>query len=63
MASTPYQTSDAFLRAADLVAVATTTPTSSSPYGFTLAQATAIITGLNAVIALLKAEGDAVINA
>lgn len=57
MASTPYVTTDTFLRAADLTAVVTTTPTSSSPYGFTLAQATAIITQLNAVIALLKVAG------
>lgn len=38
-------------------AVVTTTPTNSSPYGFTLAQATAILTLLNEIRAALVEKG------
>jgi predicted RecA/RadA family phage recombinase len=40
-----------------IAAVATTAPTNSSPYGFAQAQAAAILSQLNLVIAALKAHG------
>lgn len=46
-----YATADQTVAAATSVAVATTAATNSSPYGFAQAQADAIVTNLNAVIA------------
>ena len=57
MANTPYQTTAPLLSASNLTAVVATTPALTS-YGFTQAQATAILTQLNAVIALLQAGGE-----
>jgi hypothetical protein len=57
MANTPYQTTGTLVSASNLTPVVTTTPALSS-YGYTQAQATAIITQLNAVIALLQAGGE-----
>lgn len=56
MANTPYQTRDQLLSALDLVAVPTDAAATTS-YGYTQAQADAIVAQLNAVIALLKAGG------
>jgi hypothetical protein len=55
MSSTPYQTSDSILKASDLVAVPTTASTSTTPFGYSQAQADAIVAQLNAIIALLQA--------
>ncbi len=41
----------------DLTAVATTAATNSTPYGYAQAQADAIVTQLNLVIAVLQANG------
>jgi len=60
--NTPSVTTETLLRAYDLTSVATTGATASTPYGFTEAQANAIVTQLNAVIALLKADGAAAIQ-
>lgn len=57
--ATPAVTTNARLSAADLVSVAVTGATNSTPYGYTTAaQANAIVTTLNAVVALLKAGGE-----
>lgn len=62
MSSTPYQTTDTLLRAADLTAVASTGTTTTTPYGFTTAaQADAVVTQLNLIIALLKAHGTSAV--
>lgn len=45
-----YSTTTATVPAATAVAVATTSATNSSPYGFSQAQANAIVTGINAAI-------------
>ncbi len=48
------------VQAGAITPVATTTPTNVSPYGFTLAQASAIIANLNAVTAALVGMGGIV---
>lgn len=45
------------VQAATIAAVATTAATSTSPFGFTEAQANAIISGLNSCVAALKNLG------
>ena len=62
MAATPYQTTDTLVRAYDLTAVATTAPTATTPYGFSQAQATAIITQLNLIITLLQKAGTSAVS-
>ena len=58
MSSTPAQTTASVVKAADLVSVATTGSTTTTPYGFTTAaQADALVAQVNAIIALLKAAG------
>lgn len=62
MSNTPYTTSDSVLRGYDLSAIATTAPIQTGAYGFSQAQATAIITQLNAIIAMLEAGYNAVVS-
>lgn len=65
MASVPYNTSITVTTAIDtLTSVATTGASSSSPFGFTTAaQADAIVSQLNKIIALLKLQGAEADNA
>jgi hypothetical protein len=63
MASTPYIVTDTFLRAVDLAAVTTVNPTTTTPWGFTTStQAAALVTQVNAVVALLQGLGYTVIT-
>lgn len=58
MSSTPYQTSATFLLPSDFVSVTTAGATTTTPYGYaTAAQANAIVTAVNAIIAYLQAQG------
>jgi hypothetical protein len=61
MANTPYQTTDGITKASDLVSVPTTGSTSTTPFGYSQAQADDIVVTLNAVVALLKAANIAVL--
>lgn len=63
MSSTPYQTSATFVRAVDITSVVTTGSTTTTPYGFTTAaQADGLVATVNSILALLKAQGSAVIQ-
>jgi len=56
MLATPYQTTATLISAFDLTLVTTAGSTTTTPYGFaTAAQADAIVTQVNAIIAVLKA--------
>lgn len=58
MPSTPYQVTDTRLTASALTSVVTTGTTTTTPYGFaTAAQGDALVAQVNAIIALLKAQG------
>ena len=63
MSSTPYQTSATFLLPSAITSVATTASTTTTPYGYTTsAQADAIVTAVNAIIAYLTAQGGGVLQ-
>ena len=58
MANTPYVVSETVNPSAAITSVATTSATSTSPYGFTTAaQADAIVTSVNSMIAALRKAG------
>lgn len=63
MPATPYVTTDTLTLASGLTSVTTAAATSTTPYGYAgAAQADAVITQLNLIIALLKANGMSAIS-